>query len=265
MPLVHAIVLGIVQGLTEFIPVSSSGHLLLVPWLLGWTELDRNPDLKVTFDLALHLGTFVGATAVLMPDLRGLLRDRRRAAMLGIATVPAATIGFVLDAVIGERVTAEWLIGLMLVVFGLVLYAADRAGVRRRAADLAPRDALLLGTAQALALFPGVSRSGATISAGRALGLDRDSAARFSFLMSLPITAGAALYKGIDVMVLGNGLPPGFAAPFAAGVAASAATGFIAVAGLLRLLRTVSFTPFVAYRVIVGAAVIVLAGTGAIA
>jgi undecaprenyl-diphosphatase len=275
VPVAHAIVLGALQGLTEFLPISSSGHLIVVPWLLGWNDFAGNPDLKKAFDVALHLGTFVGAAFYFRSDLLALARAglgsiRRRAVqtepermawLLLLSTVPAAVTGATLESVIEDELGQEWLIGVMLVVFGVVLWWADRARGERPAGEYGRRDAIVMGAAQALALQPGVSRSGVTISAGRWLGFDRDAATRLSFLMSLPIIGGAGLYEGVDVLT-GSGIPSGFWGAFAWGMAASAVTGFLAVWGLLRLLRTTSFTPFVAYRVVAGCAVVAVAASG---
>ncbi|MGH9281961.1 MAG: undecaprenyl-diphosphate phosphatase [Acidimicrobiales bacterium] len=272
MPVLHAIVLGIVQGLTEFLPVSSSGHLAIVPWLFGWDELTRNPELNRTFDVALHMGTFVGALAYFRADVarhaaaawRSVRRrsvetdDERMAWLLFLSSLPAGAVGVVLDSVVEDHLGAEWLIGLMLVVFGLVLWWADRLPGDRPAGRFSFRDALAMGTAQALALQPGVSRSGATISMGRWLGFTRDGAARLSFLMSLPIIGGVGVYKGLDVAA-GAGIPADFRPAFAWGMLTSAGTGFLAVWGLLRLVRTRSFTPFVAYRIAAGLLVLSLA------
>ena len=270
MSILHAIVLGIVQGLSEFLPISSSGHLVVVPWLFGWEELANDPELNRTFDVALHLGTFVGALAYFRNDvvmlaaaavrsLRGRRvdgDDERLAWLLVVASLPAALVGAVLDNVLSGHYGPEWLVGVMLIVFGAVLWWADRLPQRREVAAFRVRDAVLMGSAQALALQPGVSRSGATISMGRWLGFDRDAAARISFLMSLPITGGAAAYKMLDVFVAGDGLPPGFGAPFAWGIVTSAVTGFIAVWALLRLVRTRTFAPFVVYRFVAGLVII---------
>ena len=274
MPLLHAIVLGALQGLTEFLPVSSSGHLVLVPWLFGWTELTRDPDLNRTFDVALHIGTFVGATAYFRHDIvryaaaavRSLRRrsvqgtDERLAWLLLASSLPAAVVGAVLDSFVEDQLAAEWLIGVMLVVFGLVLLWADRLPGGREDGEFRLRDALLMGAAQACALQPGVSRSGVTISMGRWLRFERAAAARLSFLMSLPIIGGAGLYKGLDVMA-GEGIPAGFRPAFAWGMVVSGITGFLAVWGLLRLVSTRSFQPFVAYRVVVGLAVVAVAAS----
>ncbi|MGH9157162.1 MAG: undecaprenyl-diphosphate phosphatase [Acidimicrobiales bacterium] len=259
MPVLHAIVLGIVQGLTEFLPISSSGHLSVVPWLLGWTELTGNPDLQRSFDVALHMGTFIGAVVYFRRDLwRLATRQRRLGLLLGLSAVPAAVAGVALESVVEGQLSAKWLIGVMLIVFGLVLAWADRLAGTRQEGSYGPRDALLMGAAQAAALQPGVSRSGATMSMGRRIGFDRDAAARLSFLMSLPIIAGAGLFQGAQVVADG-GLPPGVVPAFVWGVVASGVTGFAAVWLLLRLVRTRTFTPFVVYRVIAGVAIIALA------
>jgi undecaprenyl-diphosphatase len=256
-------VLGITQGVTEFAPVSSSGHLIIVPWLFGWTIL-QNPELNKTFDVALHIGTLIGALVYFRHDvarylaawLRSVRRrsiasaDERLAWALVVGTIPGALVGALFESVIEDTLGQPWLIAVMLIAFGVILVWVDRAApIRRRIADLSLRDGVVLGVAQAVALQPGVSRSGVTITAGRALGLDRESAARFSFLLSLPIIAGAGILKGIDVA--GSGLPAGLAWPFAWGIVASAASGFLVIAFLLAYLRRHSFVVFLVYRVAV--------------
>jgi undecaprenyl-diphosphatase len=256
-------VLGITQGVTEFAPVSSSGHLIIVPWLFGWTIL-QNPELNKTFDVALHIGTLIGALVYFRHDvarylaawLRSIRRrsiasaDERLAWALVVGTIPGALVGALFESVIEDTLGQPWLIAVMLIAFGVILVWVDRAApIRRRIADLSVRDGVVLGVAQAVALQPGVSRSGVTITAGRALGLDRESAARFSFLLSLPIIAGAGILKGIDVA--GSGLPAGLAWPFAWGIVASAASGFLVIAFLLAYLRRHSFVVFLVYRVAV--------------
>ena len=273
MPILHAIVLGIVQGLSEFLPISSSGHLILVPWLLDWNELDRSADLKRSFDVALHVGTFVGAFAYFRGDiirlsgaaLTSLRRrsiettDQRLAWTLAVSALPAATVGLALDQLLEDDLSPEWLIGVMLVVFGLVLFAADRLQGERDVQQFRIRDAVLMGIAQACALQPGVSRSGATISVARWLRFDRDAAARLSFLMSLPVIAGAGVYKMADL--LSEGIPPGLGPPILAGMVAAAVTGFAAVWGLLQLIRRMTFLPYVVYRVVFGLFVIAVAAS----
>ncbi|HUS61208.1 MAG TPA: undecaprenyl-diphosphate phosphatase [Acidimicrobiales bacterium] len=275
MPILHAIILGITQGLAEFIPISSSGHLLLVPWAFGWTDFANDPQLEKTFDVALHIGTFVGAFWYFRHDIiamaRGAMRSlwRRRidepiekmAWLIVVATIPAALVGLLLEDIIVERLGAKWLIGVMLVVFGLVLLWADRRPGSRTDREFGWRDAALMGAAQALALQPGVSRSGATISMARGvLGFGRQSAARLSFLMSLPIIFGAGLFSLVD-QLSGPGIPSDFVPAFVWGTVASGFTGFFAIWGTLRFLRTRSFRPFVVYRVIIGMSVIALAAS----
>jgi undecaprenyl-diphosphatase len=268
VPVLHAIVLGITQGLSEFLPISSSGHLLLVPWLFGWHDFAGNASLEKTFDVALHIGTLLGAIAYFRADLVRLARagftqpkshDGRLAWMLVASSVPAALTGAVLSDTIDEKTGKIWLIATMLIVFGVLLFIADRAKGTRTIEDFTLRDALIMGASQAIALQPGVSRSGVTISAGRFIGLDRDAAARVAFLMALPITAGAVLFKGVKVA--GDGIPAGFGAAFAWGIVASAITGYAAVWGTLRLVRSHSFTPFVIYRIVAGVAVLILLAT----
>ncbi|MGH9280953.1 MAG: undecaprenyl-diphosphate phosphatase, partial [Acidimicrobiales bacterium] len=275
IPIFHAVVLGVVQGLTEFIPVSSSGHLILVPWLFGWNDFANNADAKKTFDVALHLGTFVGAAGYFLPDLRRLAKagarsirrrsvgdfDERQAWLLLLSAIPGALTGAALESVIEEYLSKEGLIAANLIVFGLVLAIADRVAARRSEKDFATPSAAAMGIAQALALAPGVSRSGVTISAARGLGFDRTSAARLSFLMSLPIIAGAAFYKGAKVL-LGGGLPPGTEQAFVAGMVTSAITGALAIGIVLRHVKNGSFTPYVAYRLGLGVLVLVLLATG---
>jgi len=269
IPVLHAIVLGITQGLSEFLPISSSGHLILVPWLFGWHELDNFKDLNKTFDVALHVGTFIGAVAYFWRDLTVLVpaglraavrrrietRDERLAWLLLLSAVPGAVLGVLFEKVIEDNLGQPWLIAVMLVLFGLVLLAADRAVRRLEYEDFHVRHAVVMGLAQAAALQPGVSRSGVTITAGRFLGFDRDAAARLSFLMSLPIIGGAAVYKGLKLA--GNGgIPSGTGAAFFWGIVASAITGIIAIYLVFRVVRTRSFAPFVVYRVLAGLAVL---------
>ena len=226
--------------------------------------------------MALHVGTFVGAAAYFRTDIarivasavRTLRRrrietpDERLAWALALSVVPGAVTGVVLEGFIEDHLGAPWLIGVMLIVFGVVLWLADRLPEKREIGEFGMRDALLMGVAQAAALQPGVSRSGATISMGRALGYTRDAAARVSFLMSLPIIGGAGLYKGFKVLGPGGaGIPPGFGGAFVWGMIAAGVTGFAAVWLLLRYVRSRSFTPFVWYRFAAGAAVLTLAAT----
>jgi undecaprenyl-diphosphatase len=274
MSVVQAIVLGITQGLTEFAPVSSSGHLILVPWLFGWDRLG-DPDLNKTFDVALHMGTLLGAVLYFRRDLwrylLGWLRSLRRRSIssvderiawaLAVGTIPGAIVGATLEDVIQGELGAPLLIAIMLAIFGVILYVVDlRAPTRKSIDDLSVRDGLILGVAQAVALQPGVSRSGVTITTARAMGIDRESAARFSFLLSIPIIAGAGIYKGLDVVQ--NGLPAGSGAPFFWGMASSAVSGFVVIAFLLAYLRRRTFFLFMVYRLAAAALVVGLVVAG---
>lgn len=277
MPLLHAIVLGILQGLSEFLPISSSGHLALAPWLFGWDDFAGDDSLAKTFDVALHVGTLAGAVAYFSRDLRIYAREGLRllvrhnrigappegvvAWLLVVSAVPAAVTGVLLEDTIEELDDVFWLIGVMLVVGGVLLALADRLTGPRDGASFRLRDALLMGLGQSLALQPGVSRSGVTITVARVLRFDRSSAARLSFLMSLPVIAGAGGYKFLDVVGEG-GVPADFVAPFVVGTATSAVTGYLAVWGTIRFVQTRTFGPFVTYRVLVGLAVIGLSAAG---
>jgi undecaprenyl-diphosphatase len=183
--------------------------------------------------------------------------DERLAWALVVGTIPGAVAGALFENVIEDTLGQPWLIAVMLIAFGVILVWVDRAApIRRGIAELSVRDGVVLGVAQAVALQPGVSRSGVTITAGRARGLDRESAARFSFLLSLPIIAGAGIIKGIDVA--GSGLPAGLAWPFVWGILASAASGFLVIAFLLAYLRRHSFVVFLVYRIAVAIVVFVV-------
>ncbi|MDE0237682.1 MAG: undecaprenyl-diphosphate phosphatase, partial [bacterium] len=251
-------------------PVSSSGHLQIIPWLADWNDFEGNDDLERAFDVALHLGTLVGLVGCLRKEVWALVRDgigavvRRRAPMtaegrlgwlLVLATVPAAAVGVGLRSVIDEADDEVWLTAVMLAVFGVLLWWADRRQGRRSTDDVGVRDAVLLGLAQACSLQPGVSRSGVIITAGRLLSLDREAATRLAMLMSVPVIAGAGVYQFIDIGGWG-GIPTDARAAFAGGTAAAAVTGFVAVKGLLALVRTRSLGPFAVYRVL--AALLVL-------
>jgi undecaprenyl-diphosphatase len=270
----QAALIGLLQGLTEFIPVSSSAHLELAPWILGWEDDELIGSLA--FDVFLHLGTLLALLAhfgrdwlrylgALWASLRerslGADTDRRVAWLLVAATIPAAAIGFALEGLIeeafhGDADPARLAIAGFLVVGAAALYAADRFGRRTRELDeITAPTALTIGVSQALALLPGISRSGATITAGLALGLTREAAARFSFLLATPITLGAGLYgsrrlltethTGVEWLAIGVGF------------AAAAISGLLAIGFLLAWLRRRSVTVFSVYRI--GLAMLVVA------
>lgn len=273
MDILHAIVLGIVQGLTEFLPISSSGHLELVPWLFGWEDF-ADPQVGLAFDTALHLGTLVGVVAYLRRELVPYVRngvlavvspkraDKRvglQAWLFVASAVPAGLVGVVFEddiAVLGEP---AW-IAVSLIGFGLVLWWADRLRGSRTSGEFTFADSMLIGLAQILALNPGTSRSGITITMARMRGFDRDAAARVSFLMSIPIIGGAVVFQ--IASLVSDGIPDGLLAPMIVGIIAAAISGWCAIWGMMRLLRFRSFGPFVMYRVLVGVAVLGLVAAG---
>jgi undecaprenyl-diphosphatase len=272
----QALVLGLVQGLTELLPISSSGHLILTPWLFGWTYLQDNPSFNKTFDVALHLGTLVAVVAYFWHDLvryliawfRSLHRrsiegeDEKIAWVIVVASVPAAIIGAGLESAIEDKLGEPWQIAILLGVFAVVLWWADRRPERGDIAQVSLRQGLLLGLAQSLALAPGVSRSGITISAGRLLGLTRDAAARLSFLLVVPIVLGAVVLKGLKDVVFGD-LPSGWVGPFVVGTVTAAGSGLLAIAWLLGYLRRHNYSLFVLYRLAAAVAILIAIATGA--
>lgn len=265
--LVQAIVLGIVQGLTEFLPISSSAHLIIVPAVLGW----RDPFIdSLAFGVMLHLGTLIALLVYFWRDWRRLLRagvdlararsvagvaDRRLVILLAITVVPGALAGALLNEVIEREVRSVGLVAVMLVVGATVLWLAERWGSRERSVDqLSYVGALGIGVAQAVSLVPGVSRSGISIAAGLFAGLDRESAARFSFLMAGPIIAGAVIFEAQRLFSPDSGLA-GHADLLIVGVIASLISGLAAIRFLLTWLRSNSTYVFVGYRIVAAAAV----------
>jgi undecaprenyl-diphosphatase len=267
--LVQAIVLGIVQGLTEFLPISSSGHLIVVPALLGWDD----PFIEsLAFSVMLHVATLAALLIYfardwirLVPAGLAAIRDRsfkadpdrRLAWLLAATTIPAMIVGVALNDLIETVFREPRLVAMTLVAGAIILWLADRLGSRTRTIDqLGFGTALGIGAAQALALVPGVSRSGISISAGLLAGLDREAAARFAFLMATPITAGAGLWEARKIIAgeAGVDLP---LAPLVAGMLASLVAGLLAIAFLMRYLRTHGVGIFVAYRLVLAAVVVV--------
>ena len=271
----QAFVLGVVQGLTELLPVSSSGHLILVPWGADWTYLEQHDRFNQTFDVALHLGTLVAVVFYFWDDVKRYLgawfrsvghraiadADEKIAWLIVLATIPAAIAGAVGESFIEDHLGAPWQIAINLAVFGVLLWIADRSAQSRRLEDIGLWTAIGIGTAQVIALMPGVSRSGITITAGRFLKLDRDTAARFSFFLLVPVVFGAVLYKGLKDVVFG-GLPSGSTGPFIIGTVASAGAGLIAIDLLLGYLRRHDYTLFVVYRLALAAAILIVIATG---
>ena len=273
MPIYQAIILGIVQGLSEFLPISSSGHLLLVPWLAGWQELD--PSIKKSFDVALHLGTLVAVVGYFRRDVTTYVvegtklvfarkvpptADGKLAWLFVLATLPAAAVGALFEDQIDSRLGTPTLIAISLIGFGILLAIADHTTGRREVGEFRARDAVLVGAAQALALNPGTSRSGITMTAARFLGFDREAAVRISFVMSIPVIFGAVVFKFAGMIA--DGIPDGLLVPMIVGIITSGLSGWLAVWGTLRIVRTRSFMPFVIYRIALGVVVLVVVATG---
>jgi undecaprenyl-diphosphatase len=269
-PIIQALIMGLVQGLTEFLPISSSGHLIIVPFLFGWTD----PFImSLAFSVMLHIGTLAALLVYFRADWFRLVPagfaaardrsfrtdpDRRLAWLLIAATIPAAIVGFLLDDLIETTFREVGLVAVTLVLGAAILWLADRWGGRTKGiGDVTFPLAIGIGAAQALALVPGISRSGISISAARIAGLNREAAARFSFLMATPITAGAAIFE-IRKLASGDAGVDVSAGPLIVGMISSFVAGMVAIGFLLRYLRTRSLNIFVAYRLVLAAIVIVV-------
>lgn len=257
MTVLQALVLGVIQGLGEFLPISSSAHLVLTPWVFGWD------DPGLVFDVALHMGTLFAVVAFFWRDWVELFNEaviKRRSTQkaslfwyLLIATIPGAVAGYILEEQAETVFRDPLIIAVMLIIMGLILYLVDRRAVKRKNMNgISFADSLLIGLSQAFAIIPGVSRSGVTMTAGRALGLTRQTAARFSFLLSTPIIFGAGVMQLKDIASSDINIA------FITGVVSSAVVGFLSIGFLLRYLSERSFTLFVWYRFLIGFAVIVL-------
>jgi undecaprenyl-diphosphatase len=258
MTTAQAVWLGILQGLGEFLPISSSGHLVVVPWLLGW------PEHGLSFDVALHVGTLAAVLYAFFDDWRRLVTagvrstlagrpfadpDSRLLWLLAAASVPGALAGFLLEERAESAFRAPPLVAAAMAVMGIVLFVADRSARGGEVRNVSLRDAMLIGIAQAMALVPGVSRSGATISMALFLGYRREDAARFSFLLATPITVGAAALKSRYLF------EPGHVAQVLAGMVTAAVFGFASIRFLLAYVRTRDYRPFVYYRLLFAALV----------
>jgi len=266
-----------VQGFSEFLPISSSGHLLLVPWLFGWDDFSgpNGESLKKSFDVALHLGTFfavlgyfrhdvkvyvVEGTKLIFTRTKPTNTDGRLAWLFVLATVPAAAAGALFEDKIDTVLGTPFIIALSLIGFGLLLGWADRKTGRRKLEDFHAPDALKVGVAQALALNPGTSRSGITMTAARWVGFDRDAAVRISFIMSLPVIFGAVVFKMLSMV--SDGGYEDLLIPMAVGIVTSFIAGLIAVWGTIKLVSTHSLMPFVIYRVTVGVLMLIILALG---
>jgi undecaprenyl-diphosphatase len=267
MPLYQAIVLAIIQGLTEFLPVSSTAHLTIIPDLLHW----QDPGLS--FDVALHVGTLVAVLVYFFRDwvqvilngigisYRGSHPDENSRSLLWLlvlGTIPAALAGLKFEKYADQALRTPYIIGGAMIVFGILMWIADRAGTARNGLDqMTGFDAITVGIAQALAIIPGVSRSGITLTAARFRGFGREAAARFSFLLSTPIIAGAAAKKGWELHK--DGLPEAMRLPYLVGIVVSAVVGLIVIAFFMKYLRRHSLSVFVWYRIVFGIIVVALA------
>ncbi len=253
----EAVFLGVLQGITEFLPVSSSGHLVLAEYFLGLKET------SLAFDVTLHLGTLLAVLAFFYRDWTGMAKsikpgcrapeERRMLLFLIAGTVPGAAAGFFLEHAVSACLRSPWVVVCTLSGVALLLGLAERiARHERQFSSIRLPDALLIGISQALAIIPGVSRSGITMTCGMFLGLSREAAARFSFLLSAPIIAGAGLYEGLKLLSRGG---TEITMNFLWGFVASAVSGYLVIAFLMNYLRTHTFYPFVYYRLAVAAVV----------
>ena len=268
MPIYQVIVFAIIQAVTEFLPISSSAHLELAPWLFGW----KDPGL--TFDVALHVGTLVAILIYFFKDWVQIVgqgfglnigsdpelkKNRNLLWLIAAASIPIGVIGFMFNKQAESTWRNPYVIGSMLIVIGIVMWIADRRATGTKAMDKVDwGDGMWTGIAQALAVVPGTSRSGITITAGLFRGLNRETAARFSFLLSAPAIAAAALKKFWDIHKSG-GIEPDMRVPFVLGIALSGILGAVVIAMFLKYLRRNSLMPFVYYRIVFGIIVIALA------
>jgi undecaprenyl-diphosphatase len=261
MDLVQAIVLAVVQGLSEFLPISSSGHLVLIPHFLGW------PDQGLAFDVAMHMGTLAALLVYFRRELATLLQawfasitrgarsaDSRLAWQLLVATLPVSIVGLVFNHYIEEHLRNPLFIATTLTFFGLLMYAADRSGRGTRDEfGVSWPQALLIGCAQALALMPGTSRSGITMTAGRALGLSRSGAARFSFLLAIPGIGAAGAYEGLKLLTSTEAVDW---RAIGVGVMFAALSGVACIHFLMRFIERIGLLPFTVYRVLIAAVIV---------
>ncbi len=270
MTLKQAIVLGAVQGLTEFLPISSSAHLILVPWITDW------PDQGLTFDVVLHAATLLAILTCFWRDLAGILREsfrppgarpldrpegRHLLLFLFLGTLPAAIAGILAEEFVGTQLRTAEIIPVTLIFFALVLWLAERrATLKKELGKLSLTDALWVGLAQAVALIPGTSRSGITITAGLFRGMTREAAARFSFLLAVPIVAAASMKKLLEINQLG--IPEGEALSLAAGFLTALIVGHVTIKVFLRFLQKKTLYVFVRYRILLGIVILIILQRG---
>jgi undecaprenyl-diphosphatase len=268
MPIYQAVVLAIVQALTEFLPISSTAHLVLIPWLFGW----KDPGL--TFDVALHAGTLLAVLLYFFRDWvqiiaqafglnigrdQDLKQNRNLLWLLAVASLPIGIFGYLFDKQADSTWRQPYVIGTMLIVVGIVMWMAEKRRIGSKSmSTIQMSDGIAVGLAQAVAVIPGTSRSGATISAGLFRNMNRETAARFSFLLSTPAIAAAVAKKAWDIHKEG-GIPADMKLPIVLGIVVSGVLGAIVIAFFLRYLRRSSLMPFVYYRIVFGIIVIALA------
>ncbi len=263
MTIFQAIILGVVQGLTELLPISSSAHLNIIPWILGWDKIPEFVNSFEGFDVALHFGTLLAIVLFFFKDWIELIKGGYKLAIkkekttqgkmfwyIVLATIPGGIIGFLLDHFLEDLLTKPIIIAIALIVMGIVLYIVDKnAKSNTKYEDMSLKQTFLIGFSQALAFIPGVSRSGVTMTTGRLMGVDRESTAKYSFLLSTPIVFAATLYKLKDFV---------FSVPFFIGIFVSFLVGILVIKFLLQYLKKGSFKFFAIYRVIIGIIIIVL-------
>ncbi len=266
MPLYQAVVLAIIQGLTEFLPVSSTAHLMLFPWVLGWN------DPGLTFDVALHAGTLLAVVAYFWRTWQDLVtaallprrppeeesgKNRKLFWMLVLGTIPGGLAGLLFEHAAETNLRQPAIVAAALIAVGLLMWAADRIERQElKLLDVRFLDSVIVGTAQAFAVIPGVSRSGVTMTAGLSLGMSRETSARYSFLLATPLIAGAALKKGLGLHHAG--IPAGMRLPFLVGTLVAALVGYVVIAQLIRFLEHRTFKVFVIYRIALGVLVLLL-------
>ena len=264
MPFLHLAILALVQGVTEFLPISSSGHLVLVPWLVGWE------DQGVTLDVAVHVGTLGAVCVYLWRDItrilgglwrmvkgKGVNDGARVGFFIVLATLPVIAAGYWMHKTMPDGIRSIEIIGWATLGFGIVLWIADSLGVTvRRMEHLGLSDVVIIGLSQCLALIPGTSRSGITMAAGRLLGMERPDCARFSMLLSIPAIVGAGVLKGLDLYKSGDAVQMSTALT---GAGLAFLSALVAIALMMAWLKRASFTPFVVYRVVLGGALLAIA------
>lgn len=263
MTIFQAIILGIVQGLTELLPISSSAHLNIIPWILGWDKIPEFVSSFEGFDVALHFGTLLAIVLFFFKDWIELIKGGYKLAIkkekstqgrmfwyIVLATIPGGIIGFLLDHFLEDALTKPIIIAIALIVMGIILYIVDKnAKSNTKYEEMSLKQTFLIGFSQALAFIPGVSRSGITMTTGRLMGVDRESTAKYSFLLSTPIVFAATLYKLKDFV---------FSVPFFIGILVSFLVGILVIKFLLQYLKKGSFKFFAVYRVILGIIIITL-------